>query len=307
VVGLVRSASGRVVAATYDGVVRAFEPRTGVAELTLTEPSVQLCNLAVSPDGRRFASCSTKGVLRIWDAETGETVFTRAELIGPATAVCFMPDGSALATVATQTGTIRILETRPPPLEVARERARVRVAHRLVRRLLAELVLTEDVTAAIRADGSRESELRAVAERLALALGDNPAGLNELSWGLVKHAGRPPADYARAVRMAERACALLPDSASVQNTLGVAQFRAGDLQAALATLRGSDRRHREALGASLPHDVAFLALLEHRLGNAAAARSHRELLRRLMTDPAHANDSDAVLFAREVEATFTER
>jgi tetratricopeptide (TPR) repeat protein len=65
-----------------------------------------------------------------------------------------------------------------------------------------------------------------------------------------------------AVRLARLALALSPDDANFLNTLGVAQYRAGNLPAAIAALERSDR-----LRPASAHNAFFLAMAQARLGH----------------------------------------
>jgi WD40 repeat protein len=50
-----------------------------------------------SPDGRRIATASHDGTVRIWDAGTGQEVLTLRGHAGAVQSVAFSPDGRLLA------------------------------------------------------------------------------------------------------------------------------------------------------------------------------------------------------------------
>ena len=67
--------------------------------------------MAYSPDGRRIASASDDGVVKLWDAEDGHLILTAPEKIESARGVAFSPDGLHLA-VAGGDGAVRVLDAR---------------------------------------------------------------------------------------------------------------------------------------------------------------------------------------------------
>ena len=87
-----------------------------------------------------------------------------------------------------------------------------------------------------------------------------------------------------------------PDDVAYRNTLGVAQYRVGLFEDALATFTRS-----EILNGAIPGDVAFIAMAHHQLGHADEARAALKRLRALMNDPKHANDERSRGFLREAE------
>jgi WD40 repeat protein/tetratricopeptide (TPR) repeat protein len=97
---------------------------------------------------------------------------------------------------------------------------------------------------------------------------DDPSVLSEVAWALVAgpEAQRDPP---RAVELARRLVEKTPKDANAHNTLGVALYRNGRYQDAVAELDRSLELGKRALGA---HNLFFLAMCHHRLGNAARAK-----------------------------------
>jgi tetratricopeptide (TPR) repeat protein len=91
---------------------------------------------------------------------------------------------------------------------------------------------------------------------------------NNLAWFLATTPHDEFRDAQRAVELAQRAVELDPKALGHWNTLGVAQFRVGDWQAALESLTKS----LDARGGGDSFDWFFLAMVHHRLDHPADAR-----------------------------------
>ena len=124
--------------------------------------------------------------------------------------------------------------------------------------------------------------------------------LNSKSWLLVAVPGREPGEYARAVALAEEALKPDPEDGGVLNTLGVAQYRAGQLAAASASLAKSAEMNRKiAKGIENPADLAFLAMAQWKLGQQPDAETTYARLTETMKRPEFAKDREARQFFRE--------
>src|SRR5262249_55476802 len=75
-------------------------------------------------------------------------------------------------------------------------------------------------------------------------------------------------DSAQALALARKATQLEPDNPIYQNTLGAAQYRAGDYRQAVATLEENLKRNADALG----FDLFFLALSYQQLDEGTKAK-----------------------------------
>ena len=181
------------------------------------------------------------------------------------------------------------LELLPPP-----ERTRVR-AETIVAPLFARSHLREDVLAALQAQPAAEPEIQAACLTLAETWPESAGGCSNGAWRLIRHPGQPQANYRRGLRLAETACRLAPDNGRFRNTLGVAQYRAGLNAEALATLMRSNELNKE----KDPVDLAFLALVQHRLGQSEKARTALGRLREVMKNPQLAGSPEARAFLRE--------
>src|SRR5262249_15636991 len=60
--------------------------------------------VAYSPDGWRLAAGSRDRLVRVWDAQTGQEIFTLKGHQGPVASVAFSPDGRRLASAGGESG-----------------------------------------------------------------------------------------------------------------------------------------------------------------------------------------------------------
>src|SRR5262249_46821555 len=125
---------------------------------------------------------------------------------------------------------------------------------------------------------------------------------NRLAWQLVKLPGWAMSDYRKAVSYSEEACQLETQNKSYLNTLGVAYYRVGSHEKALATLLRSDQLNQKEIKSSIPADLAFLAMTHHCLGHVQEAHTYLQRLREQMKDSRWTQDAEARDFLREAEA-----
>ena len=59
-------------------------------------------SVAFSPDGKRLASASRDGTVKVWDAATGQEIRTLKGHTGFVTSVAFSPDGKRLASAGSR-------------------------------------------------------------------------------------------------------------------------------------------------------------------------------------------------------------
>ena len=96
----------------------------------------------------------------------------------------------------------------------------------------------------------------------------NPGTMNGLAWMLATHPKPAWRDGELAVELAKKAVELVPDNGMIWNTLGVAQYRAGDWKAAIAALDKS----MELRNGGDSNDWFFLAMTRWQLGDKDEAR-----------------------------------
>jgi uncharacterized protein HemY len=97
---------------------------------------------------------------------------------------------------------------------------------------------------------------------------DHPLVLNNLSWLLATCPDHRLRDAERAIKLANKALKVMPLAATTWNTLGVAQYRVGEWQAARESLQKS-MKFSDGGSAS---DWLFLAMAHWQLGNEEDAR-----------------------------------
>jgi tetratricopeptide (TPR) repeat protein len=147
-----------------------------------------------------------------------------------------------------------------------------------VEALFARLLLRDDVLAELQAQPAADPEIQTACCKLAGTWAEPAESCNNSSWALIRERGQTNAIYQRGARLAQAACTLNPNNSSFLNTLGVAQYRLGQVAAALATLTRSNELNRE----KNPADLAFLAMTYQRLGKLAEAKAKLDRLRDLM-------------------------
>jgi tetratricopeptide (TPR) repeat protein len=168
--------------------------------------------------------------------------------------------------------------------------------------LYTALISKKDVLEHIRTDAALDDKARAEALQLAEEYAADPEKLNDASWYVVRQPGRDKASYRRALLLAEEAYRLEPNRL-ILNTLGVAQYRVGMYELALGTLRDSEKKNAANNdGRAIPEDLAFLAMVEHRLNHALEAKKLLGRLRESVEDPpSTSNPAEVASFLQEAE------
>jgi tetratricopeptide (TPR) repeat protein len=158
------------------------------------------------------------------------------------------------------------------------------------------LIVKSDVLEALR--GSPDTGHREISIEMARAWKEDGWELNQKAWEIVRQPGRDSESYGKALRLAQAAVALDGESGDIVNTLGVAQFRAGNLSEALLTLEKSDRLNRQ----SRPSDAAFLAMTLFKLAKEREARKEYNRLLDLVKKPEFQKDQELQSILGEVRS-----
>jgi WD40 repeat protein/serine/threonine protein kinase len=277
--------------------VRIRDPTTGEVLCVLKGHTGVVTGVAFSPDGRRLATASVDGTVRIWNTQTGRELLSLKGHAGPVFSVAFSPDGQCLAS-ANEDGSIHLWETTLGSPEVQQQRATIQ----LVADLFRQLTLRANVLERLRTLPGMSRPRREEGIAFAQSYPENPRALNILAWDLVKLPGRELSGYTNALRYSKEACQLEPQNGDFLNTLGVAYYRVGSYEKALATLLGSDQIHQKQYKVSIPADLGFLAMTQQRLGHTPEAQAYLKKLQEGMKDRRWAQNAEGQGFLRETEA-----
>jgi dipeptidyl aminopeptidase/acylaminoacyl peptidase len=261
--------------------VKVWDATSGQELLTLQGHTWSVNSVAFSPDGKRLASVGggrDHGEVKLWDAVSGQEVLTiKGQKARMVRSVAFSPDGKRLATNAA--GVVTVWET-----TVSAEDLRRREIVSLVREEFDRLVFQVEVLASLRAGPTLDASEHAFALQVAQTYRQDPAQLNQAAWEVLMEPGRDRQAYTLALRRAQAAVQAEPGDGELLNTLGVAQYRAGEYAKALETLTRSEKLNATKDG-SLPDDLAFLAMAQHQLGLKKQAQETLHRLREVMKQP----------------------
>jgi WD40 repeat protein len=302
------SPDGRTLAsAGLDKTIRIWDLDTHQELAEMRGQGQQIWSVAYSPDGRRLVSGgggtagsgATAGEVKLWDVATGQQVLslpTHSERVWRA---IFSPDGQRLA-AACDDGTLKIWDATPltPELLTLRE------ARSVVQNLFARPLPRNDVLESLRSDLTLNEAVRRQALALALQRSDDAPLLDEAARSVVGLPGAGANKYWLALRQAETACQAAPNRSRYQTTLGMAQYRLGKFKESLATLGNADQLNRTEAKKPDPANLAFLAMVRHRLGQNEQARAEYEKLRETLKQPSASRNQEGQTLLREVELTL---
>ncbi len=308
-----------------DGTVRLWDLSRGKEVRVLTVDDNQrrgrdttaVHAMVFSPDGLRLAAAAMQTV-KIWDMLTLQELYTIAPA-GVAGDLAFSPDGAWLLGVgndaAVQAGdtpegsslrTFRIgidntavlWDGRPLTPEREVEREALGLLDQLFSRPLPRKDVLEHLHAAALAEPVRQAALRLAAHYQEEADPKRYAGTART---LARSAHLLAAWHRQALSQAEAACARAGGDGYCLTTLGMAQYRLGKYAEALQTLTKADERNARELKGSAPADLAFLALVHHRLGHENEVCDILVRLHQRMQDGRWKGDEEAGVLLHEAE------
>ncbi len=293
----------RLARANSDGSVEIWDVMTGRLVRTLKGAVTnQVLALAISPDDRSIAGGHAGGALNVWDATTGlERAALRGHRFSPRS-LAFFPDGESLASGSVD-GTVRIWD-----LAIGQSRATLKVPGGAVQAMAVSQ--NGETLATIAADGSvrlwsaGRHEWNEPAESSAMSdlekLGDAHALMlaHNLAWALATCADMRLRNPRRALALAQAAVrARRPSDVGFHNTLGVAYYRVGDWNSALAELE----RSTELRAGGDSFDWFFLAMAHWQRGQRDQSRKWLQKAQDWMDKKAPRN-RELVRFRAEAEA-----
>jgi len=272
-------------------------------------------SVAYIPDGYRIISAGRDKTIRVWDAETYELLLTLRTADSECTIVACSPDGKWLCSQHVDPDALRIWDTRSPREVWEARQARLsqlRSARELVESLHGTLGDARRMSVSLRDNPNIDDSLRKTAIQISRdyiygsaaksAARTDPGRayeLNAASWPVVRLPRAHMDDYRWALEKARLAVEYKPGDAAYLNTLGVAQYRVGEYEKALETLRRSDDVNSTSRNGTRPEDVAFIAMSLHQLGRREEARAAHERLKDLMRTEAHRDNQESRAFLEE--------
>jgi serine/threonine protein kinase/WD40 repeat protein len=239
--------------------------RPASAPLRLPAVSWARAPLAFSGDGRRIASIGVPPAgdctLKLWDAISGQAVFSVSSRGGYPGDLGMSPDGRQILTLLRSGSNSRVLvwDARPLPAPIE--------AGRLVDGLAEGRLTRSELRAAVAAEPDLPGDVRAAAMAQADAWPEDRLRLIATALKIADEPGRPASDLKRAREYAETAVTSMPDEEAGRYARGLVRLRLGQLAAARDDLEASAR------SSDSPASWGLLALAEIRLGHRASAEA----------------------------------
>lgn len=220
---------------------------------------------AVLPGSERVVTGSNDGTVRLWDLVTGQEMLV-LKTKDHAHCLAASPDGRWLAAGVGFEGRIQIWELKSlTPEERAARHARDAVQFWIERRLP-----KADARELVAKDEWLPDAVKRQAEPFIEAAEEEKSTeeYNAAAWWIVKSPHYNAVQQDIALRQAKAACRLKPDSVNYPTTLGIALYRNGRYQEAVATLENLAIRK----GESDAFDLFFLAMSHFKLNNVGKAQ-----------------------------------
>ena len=293
----------RLASTSAVGSIKLWDVATHALLATFTRHKRGTRGVAFSPDGDRLVTCDSGRTIKLWDGRPWTSAQRDSVEVRSYLARHTLDKASRSALEAairedkTLSDAVRAQALRWA--EVCWNAAFVLPHTGRVQALYNQGLVKSEVIQAIAKDQEWRALTPATPEELAEVAAASVPKLNSAAWPIVSASNRSDADYAKALQMAERLLELVPQDGLVLNTVGLAQYRAGQYEAAIETLSRSAVLNAAKYPGS-PHDNVFLAMAHQRLGNGGAAQALLAKMRELIPALPNSKDKNELLgFLRE--------
>jgi WD40 repeat protein len=234
--------------------------------------------LAFTPDSKRLAYATEFGAVHLWDVEAGQDVLVLEEgqeRDYQRVVLYFSKDGNKLHALSKNRDfhNTRCRWDIWNATPLAEDVFAVGLASKLLDELAKAVGLKDEMQTRIEVNADLKPTVRTAALKQLVDFAENTGELNDLSYAVAIKANATPKEYQLAVRQAERAHSLAPSDPHIRHTLGVAYFRVGECVKAREAIRHAIATRAEGKRREEYYDLAFLAMIEHHLGDPGAARA----------------------------------
>lgn len=330
---VVLAADGGIIGASRDGGIVATSNSIGTGAALWDVRTGRRCDavpldgggntrVVVSPNGARCAQYARSDLtLRVFDISDGRELLTLTGATGATTVAAFAPDSERIA-AATQKGRITIW-----PIDVIRAAKAARPRELTLEERVRYLDRKEDRDAMARSNAAVASAAEITAEpavarkflreRGGLTEPELRAALRTVqqwpdAWALLMNVW--PAvmrggdrDTLRLADLRARAAfAMLPDASNMRLGLAGIRYRRGDFAGVVELVAWETLPTTESERGIRAATLSFLAMAQHRLGNAAAADRAIADVRTFMAGVDSASFADTSVIAAEAERTLAE-
>jgi hypothetical protein len=306
------SPSGEVIATcSFDQTVILWDAPTGKRLRTLRGHEGWIQWVAFSPAGDRIVSAANDNTARLWDASSGRELLALRGHAGILEHAEFSASGDRIVT-ASSDGTARVWNSVP-----YRERfsgvVLARAAERDMRlKIEAHLATDPDPARAaewLAADGTIDGVSRRAGMALVTRESERIARRDQDSqndctaaWTIVKSPASSREEVAEALAKARRALSMFPQNPGFMGTVGMALYRSGEYEQAIAMLASSGAGYAERKFKPQVPELAFTAMAEFRLGRVKQAREGLARVRQVLAESPRANDPEWKKFVAEAGA-----